>query len=309
MVGAPVDDWTTDYDIFDPGYVADPYAIWDQLRDECPIAHTDRWGGSWLPTTYADVSAIAHDIERFSSRHVGVTPPAPADEELLPAGLPPIQADPPVHTWTRRLLLPWFSHRRVEQYEVFTRELCSHLIDSFIDNGRADAAGDYAWQIPVRVIAAVLGVPAEMSDTFTGWVQDVLEFAHDTERRNRGRSALVNYFIGEIEQRRANLGDDLISELLRSEVDGQPVPDAHILGTAALTLIAGVDTTWSGIGAALWHLAGHPDDRRRLVADPGLMPIAIEELLRGTHRSRWPGSLPRTPSWPDARCTRAIECS
>jgi hypothetical protein len=280
VAGTPVDDWTTDYDIFDPGYVADPYAIWDQLRDECPIAHTDRWGGSWLPTRYADVSAIAHDIARFSSRHVGVTPPAETDEELLPAGLPPIQADPPVHTWTRRLLLPWFSHRRVDQYEAFTRELCGRLIDSFIDDGRADAAGDYARQIPVRVIAAVLGVPADMSDTFTGWVQDVLEFAHDAERRNRGRTALVTYFIGEIEQRRSNPGDDLISELLRSEVDGQPVPDAHILGTAALTLIAGVDTTWSGIGAALWHLAGHPEDRRRLVAEPGLMPIAIEELLR-----------------------------
>ena len=280
MAVTPVDDWTTDYDFFDPGYVADPYAIWDQLRDACPIAHTERWGGSWLPTRYTDVSAIAHDIEHFSSRHVGVTPPGPADEELLPAGLPPIQADPPVHTWTRRLLLPWFSHRRVEQYEVFTRDLCARLIDSFVANGRADAAGDYAQQIPVRVIAAVLGVPTDMSDTFTGWVQDVLEFAHDIERRTRGRRALVTYFNDQIEQRRSNPGDDLISELLRSEVDGEPVPDAHILGTAALTLIAGVDTTWSGIGAALWHLAGHPDDRRRLVSEPALMPIAIEELLR-----------------------------
>jgi cytochrome P450 len=79
---------------------------------------------------------------------------------------------------------------------------------------------------------------------------------------------------------RENPGDDLISELLRSEVDGGPVPDDHILGTAALTLIAGVDTTWSAIGSSLWHLATHPDDRRRLVEEPDLMPIAIEELLR-----------------------------
>jgi cytochrome P450 len=278
--GTPVYDWATDYDVFDPGYVADPFSVWDQLRDECPIAHTERWGGSWLPTRYADVTAIAHDAERFSSRHVGVTPPGDADDDLLPAGLPPIQADPPVHTWSRRLLLPWFSHRRVDQYEVFTRELCARLIDSFIADGRADAAADYAQQIPVRVIATVLGVPDDMADTFTGWVQDVLEFAHDAERRDPARNAIVTYFISEIEQRRSNPGDDLISELLRSEVDGQPVPDAHILGTAALTLIAGVDTTWSGIGAALWHLAGHPADRRRLVAEPGLLPTAIEELLR-----------------------------
>ncbi|MGI9645854.1 MAG: cytochrome P450, partial [Ilumatobacteraceae bacterium] len=59
----PVEDWATDYDIFDPQYVADPYGIWDELRQACPIAHTHRWGGSWLPTRYADVYAIAHDIE------------------------------------------------------------------------------------------------------------------------------------------------------------------------------------------------------------------------------------------------------
>ena len=173
----PVDDWTTDYDILDDDYVADPYPVWADLRDQCPIAHTDRWGGSWLPTRYADVAAIAHDVEHFTSRDVGVLtftaeerPPPPID---IP--LPPIDADPPVHTWTRRPLLPWFSHTRVDGYEQFTRDLRNQLIDDFIDHGTADAAQDYAQQIPVRVIALTLGVPTEMSDTFTGWVRDVLE--------------------------------------------------------------------------------------------------------------------------------------
>ena len=75
----PVTDWATDYDIFDSGYVTDPYGIWDALRSACPIAHSERWGGSWLPTTYADVTELARDIERFPSGNgVAVVPP-PAD--------------------------------------------------------------------------------------------------------------------------------------------------------------------------------------------------------------------------------------
>ncbi len=275
-----VGDWATDYDVFDPAYVTDPFPIWDDLRERCPVAHTDRFGGSWLPTRYADVTAIARDPGHFSSRQIGVVPPPDDGGEMLPAGLPPIQADAPLHTWTRRLLLPWFSTNRVAEYEPYTRALCRRLVDGFVENGRADAAAGYAQQIPVRVIALVLGVPESMSDTFTGWVRDVLEFAHDTERRSRARGEIVAYFMGEIEQRRSGDGLDLISTLLRTEVDGVPVGDGHILGTVALTLIAGVDTTWSAIGSALWHLATHPDDRRRLATEPELMPLAIEELLR-----------------------------
>ncbi len=270
-------DWAADYDIFDPRYVVNPYPIWDDLRQRCPIAHSDRFGGSWLPTTYADVTAIARDIEHFSSRQVAVIPVP--DDGLLPVGLPPISADPPVHTWTRRLLLPWFSPARVASYEPYTRELCRSLLDSFAD-GRADAAGGYAQQIPVRVIGRILGVPEDMSDAFTDWVRGTLEFAYDVDRRTRARNELIAYFSAEMETRRERPGDDLISVLLHTDVDGEPVPDGHILGTVALTLIAGVDTTWSAIGSALWHLAGHPEDRRRLTDEPDLLPSAVEEFLR-----------------------------
>jgi len=279
VTSTPVTNWTTDYDILDPDYVADPYPIWDDLRGECPIAHTDRWGGSWMPTRYDDVAAIAHDVEHFSSRQVGVLGVVD-DGAGIDIPLPPIDADPPVHTWARRLILPWFSHARVDSYEQTTRDLCNRLIDGFIESGRADAAQDYAQQIPVRIIALILGVPGELADTFTGWVRDVLEFAYDDNRRNAGRDGLVGFFLEQLQHRRDNPGDDLISELLQADVDGAPVPDLHILGTAALTLIAGVDTTWSGIGSALWHLATHDSDRRRLVAEPELLPTAIEELLR-----------------------------
>jgi cytochrome P450 len=278
----PVSDWTTDYDILDPDYVADPYPVWDDLREQCPIAHSDRWGGSWLPTRYADVQRFAQDHEHFSSRDVGVLSFTPEERPPRPIEIPvpPIDQDQPVHTWTRRLLLPWFSHGRVAEYEPYTRDLCNRLIDGFIESGSADAAGDYARQIPVRVIALLLGVPEEMSDTFTGWVQDVLEFAHDEKRSGAATDALTEYLVARLEERRTQPGDDLISALLQADVEGEPVDDLIILGMAALTLIAGVDTTWSSIGSAMLHLATHPTDVRRLVDEPELMPLAIEELLR-----------------------------
>jgi cytochrome P450 len=279
---APVADWATDFDVMDPAYIADPFSIWDELRQSCPVAHTERRHGAWLLTTYADVTAAAHDVARFSSLEVGVIAPENLEEAdgVLEYGLPPISSDAPLHTWTRRLLLPWFSHRRVDEYEVITRELCQRLIQGFIEQGHADAAADYAQQIPVRIIAKVLGVPDELSDTFTGWVRDVLEFADDPERVIRGRDGIVNYLIEEAMRRKQDPRDDLISQLVHAEHEGAPIDDSIVLGMAALVMIAGIDTTWSAIGSSLWHLATHPEDAARLVAEPELMDVAIEEFLR-----------------------------
>ena len=278
----PVHDWGTDFDVLSRPYVDDPFVIWDGLRNACSVAHTDRRGSTWLPTTYKDVVALAHDIEHFSSLDITVIPftGEEPDEPVLPYGVPPISVDPPLHTWTRRLLLPWFSHRKVDSYEPMTRDLCNRLIDGFLADGRADAAADYAQQIPVRVIAAILGVPESLSDTFTGWVRDVLEFADDEERRRDGTIALIEYFVAEVERRKTEPGDDLLSALLQTEMDGEPIEVAIVLGVAALTLIAGVDTTWSAIGSSLWHLATHPEDAKTLATDPEAMPLAVEELLR-----------------------------
>ncbi len=287
-ITAPVLDWATDYDIFDAGYVADPFGIWDELRAACPMAHTDRWGGSWLPTRYADVYAIAHDIETFPSGNgISVVPivdlgpgGAPGPPPVLTSGVPPISADPPLHTWTRRLILPTMSPARVAEYEVFTRELCRRLVDDLIARGEGDAAAEYAQQIPVRVIGHILGVPDDMSGTFTEWVRDVLEFAHDPERRRRGIVGIITYLQGAVAERQAEPKDDFITELLNSENDGEPITEGVVMGMCALLLIAGIDTTWSSIGSTMWHLATHPDDRRRLIAEPELMPTAIEEFLR-----------------------------
>ena len=286
---APVQDWAKDFEVLDAEYIESPFSIWADLRQSCPVARTERHGGAWLLTRYADVAAAAHDTDRFSSLDVGVVgPDAPPDESGVPAELaalgdiplPPITADPPVHTWTRRLLLPWFSPQRVAELEPVTRSLCRSLIAKFVHTGTADAAADYAQQIPVRVIAMVLGVPESMSDTFTGWVRDVLEFGDDQERSNRGAFGLLGYLLAEVEKRKAEPGDDLISYLISATHDGEPLDTGIVLGMVALILIAGIDTTWSGIGSALFHLATHSQDAARLAAEPALMPTAVEEMLR-----------------------------
>jgi cytochrome P450 len=275
-----VRDWAGDYDVYDPEYVTDPFPIWDDLRERCPVAHTERWGGSWLPTRYEDVVAIAHDVERFSSSEILV---APRVQDGTNDGIkaPPITSDPPEHHWARRLILPAFSPKSVARYEAYSRELCRRLADRIAEDGRGDAAEGYAQQIPVRVIARMLGVDEGRADEFTGWVRGVLEFgALDPERRKAARQSIIGFFTEQVEDRRRAPKDDLLTELLAAEVDGRPVPDSHVIGTCNLILVAGIDTTWSAIGSALWHLATHPEDRRRLVDEPALMPTAVEELLR-----------------------------
>jgi cytochrome P450 len=137
----PVRDWTTDYDIFDREYIKNPFPVWDELRAKCPVAHTERWGGSWMPTRYEDLFDIARDVKHFSSGNVLVAetqpPPGGARTEsegvrVYNVGAPPITSDPPEHTWARRLILPPFSANSVAKWEPEMRELFTRLVFWFI---------------------------------------------------------------------------------------------------------------------------------------------------------------------------------
>lgn len=276
-----VTDWATDFDHTDEAWAADPYPIWDELRSACPIAHTERYGGVWLPTRAEDVAEIAYDTERFTSRSVVVSKFRPP-MELAPQGIaPPISSDPPFHKGARRLLLPAFAPQAVAKYEESTRAYCHELIDEMGDAAEVDAAEGYAQYIPVRVIANMLGLPESDGDRFRGFVHHVLEGVDKSmEERAAGMMELFGYLEAQIEDHRANPREDLITYLLESELDGEPVDGFHVARTIGLLLIAGIDTTWSAIGASIWHLAGHGDDLARLVAEPELLPTAIEEFLR-----------------------------
>ncbi|MDQ3106639.1 MAG: cytochrome P450 [Actinomycetota bacterium] len=280
----PVKDWATDFDHTDEAWAADPFPIWDELRTGCPVAHSDRFGGVWLPTKHADVAAIANDTERFTSRSIIVSEHRPP-MELAPEGIaPPISSDPPFHMDARRMLLPIFAPQSSDKLEPSTRAYCQELIDSMKlaeGKGVVDAAEEYAQHIPVRVIANMLGLPEEDADQFRGFVKDILEgVALPLEERIVGFMGLFQYLQGHIEDHLANPRDDLITFLLESEMKGEKLSPFHVARTIGLLLIAGIDTTWSAIGASIWHLAKTPADRKRLVAEPELLPTAIEELLR-----------------------------
>ncbi|MEV4110739.1 cytochrome P450 [Nonomuraea sp. NPDC049695] len=281
IVTDPVSDWATDFSHVDPQWAADPYSIQDDLRQRCPIAHTERFGGVWLPTRYEDVAAIAYDTESFTSRAIVVSNFKPP-KELAPVGpVPPISSDPPFHHDARKLLLPAFTKTAVAKLEPATRAFCHQLIDAFEGRDVVDAARDYAQHIPTRVIADMLGFPQEDAPMFGEFVESSLESINrPPEERIERLTQLTDYLIAQIRDHVDNPRDDLTTYLLNAELFGQKLDPNHVIGTINLLLIAGIDTTWSAIGASLWHLAKTPADRERLVAEPGLLPTAMEEFLR-----------------------------
>jgi hypothetical protein len=274
---APVTDWLTDWDHLDPRWNQNPYPIWDELRARCAVASTQRFLGAHLPVTYEAVKAIAYDTKHFSSRRVVVRdsriePPQPA---------PPITSDPPAHKPLKQILLPPFTPEEMTKLEPKVRAICNELIDGFIADGRCDAAQQYARHIPVRAIAHMLGVPASDGDKFIHWIHEILEVGiYDDATSIRARDEMQAYIVAQFMARKAHPTDDLITRVMHSTFMGQPIPDQLAVGMILLLLIAGIDTTWSAIGASLAHLAQTSSDRDRLVADPSLMPTAIEEFLR-----------------------------
>jgi cytochrome P450 len=272
----PVRDWATDFDHRDPRWIEDPYPIWEELRRTCPIARTARFAGAYFPSRYADVKTIAYDTEHFSWRRIIVRETRPP---LIPA--PPITSDPPAHRPAKQLLLPAFTPEAIGRHELRARDICRSLIAGFAQQPGCDAAVDYAQEIPVRVIAHMLGVPEQEGDLYRKWIHEILELGiTDIQIALRASDEMGAYFAGHIAERRARPHDDLIDYLINVRIEGRPLSDEHINGTLRLLLIAGIDTTWSAIGSCLWHLAGHPEHRRRLVAEPKLMASAVEEFLR-----------------------------
>ena len=279
----PVQDFANDWDHSDPQWVADPYPIWADLRQRCPVAHTDRYGGGWFPATHGGVSAIAKDTENFTSRTVIIGNGRPTELDLpAPIGVaPPITSDPPFHAIARKLILPAFAPGPVNALEPMIRQLCSSLLDGLEGHEVVNAGTSYAQYIPPGVIQRMLGFPEQDIEKFLEMVHIIMEgIDHPQEERIEEFIPVEQYFVTQIEDHMDNPRDDLTNYLLNAELDGQSLAVEHVFGTMVLILVAGIDTTWSAIGAAIWHLAQHPKDLERLVHEPDLMPVAIEEFLR-----------------------------
>jgi hypothetical protein len=265
------------YDIFSPEFRQDPHSTWRAMREGgCPVAHSGAWGGSWMPVAYNDIRDIARDGTRFSSRAVEVAGPLESAGGLH---LPPLTSDPPQHKPHRDVLMPYFLPKRIAEFEPFIRQQAQRLIGVLAAKGGGDVVADFAQHLTIAVLTKMLGVPP--GEQFTDWMIRMIRIGpKDQSVRAQAVGEILDYLGALLDARTAEPRDDLISYLASAEIDGEPLSRKHQIGAAFLVLIAGADTTWSAIGASLWHLASHDDDRRRLVADPALVDTATEEFLR-----------------------------
>jgi len=273
----PVTDWEIDFDHLDPQWSENPHGLWRELRNKCPVATSQRFeGGAYFPMRYQDVYDIAYDPEHFSSRIIVLRA-----QKLPSLGMPPITSDPPEHSPARRLLLPPFAPKEVAKQEPRIKEIVASLLDAIEGHTEVDASAEFARDIPVLITTDMLGVDPSDAPLFRKWIQALgTDSVNDPQGALKVGLEVDAYFLHHAEKRRKSPGSDLISYLVSAEMDGQPLTQRHIIGTLLLIMVAGTETTWSAIGSALWHLATHPADRRRLVAQPDLIPTAIEEFLR-----------------------------
>lgn len=272
------DGWVGDFDLYDPAYLDEPSSVWRAMREGCPVARSSRRGGAVLPVRHADIAAVARDTATFSSRALEATGPVPRPGNEL--RMPPITSDPPRHAGERKVLLPLFNRAAVAALEPGTREAAAALVDQVAGRPTVDAADAFAQHIPIATIAAMLDLADDDVAQFSTWiVQFLKEGPRDQGARLAAIASITGYFTELVRGQRPVGGGGVVAELLRRR-DEESLTEDQIVGMCFLLLVAGIDTTWSAIGSSLWHLAAHPDDRRRLAAEPELLPTAVEELIR-----------------------------
>jgi len=275
----PVKNWVTDWDWLDDGWGENAIDIWNDVREQCPVASTERYGRAFMPVTMEAVRQIANDTDNFSSAWVAVARP---DAPRHPA--PPITSDPPDHHGHRRLILPAFNPKAVAAIEPALRSFCRKLIADIGSSPTADAAEQYSQHIPVHGICIITGLPEEDADLFRDWIYRSFQLApKDNTVRAQVATEMTQYIDVLLKDRLKNPKDDLLTVVANAEIDGQDVDWMVKIGYIRLQIVAGIDTTWSAIGSGLWHFAQHNDQVQRLIAVPNehdLWSEATEEVLR-----------------------------
>ena len=273
---------------FDPAFLEDPYPAYHRLRVEDPVHRHPL--GFYVLTRYDDVAGFLRDPRfgkggyqaLFESRF-GTGPNGP----WLPTSM--LFRDPPDHTRLRALVSKAFTPRVVETLRPHVEAIVERLLDRVADLPRVDVIEALAYPLPVTVISELMGVPPEDNETIKEWSRDVaraldaiaLPVGPDViERGTRATEAIAGYFRALAEERRQRPGPDLLSGLVEAEEAGDRLSERELLATCLLLYVAGHETTVNLIGNGLLALLRHPEERRRLQADPALLPAAVEELLR-----------------------------
>ena len=257
------------YDPLGPEFRADREGVYRRLRDEAPV-YFDADGRYAALSRFEDVRNAAMDWKRYSA----VTAEAKILRPIIN------DMDPPLHTDRRKNLSRAFTPRRVAEMEPRLRQIARSLIDAFAERGSCDLVAEFAALYPSMVMGQLIGIPDELLAECRHITDAVMRIegpegnASPVERADVVFSALV-------EERRRAPSDDLISALLAVGADGgEPLGDDEILGFCYLLLVGGNDTTTNLIGNGMDLLARHPQQRASLVADPGRIPGAVEEMLR-----------------------------
>jgi cytochrome P450 len=263
MSNAPRDDW----DPRDASVLEDQRAAYDEMRERCPVAHSEFMG--WSIFRHEDIERVLADPATYSSasRHVAV-----------PNGM-----DPPGHTSHRAALAPQFDDEQMQRLEPRCRAIAAELVTQMLETGTADVVDALAEPLTLRTLCAFLGWPEEQWDFLGGWTHGNQQAAFTRDpAAGRALAKLLNEHVrANLEAHREVTGDDLdvTHALLQTEVDGQPYDDDAIVSILR-NWIAGEGTVAGGLSLLVLHLANYPELQARLRADPSLIPAAIEEMLR-----------------------------
>jgi cholest-4-en-3-one 26-monooxygenase len=264
-----------------------PHDVFKRLRREAPVYwHRETNGpGYWALTKYDDIVTVSQDSATFSSARQGTNIEDPSPEGLAMIQTLMLNMDPPRHTVYRRLVAQGFTPSMIRKLEPHVREITAKIIDGIARRGECDFVTDVAAELPLRVITEMVGVPQEDRHKVFDWSNRLVGFDDPemTTSAEDGASAATELFLYAHQlaaQRRESPRDDLISVLLQAEVDGVLLSEAEFDAFFLILCVAGNETTRNLISGAMHAFMEHPDQRQRLIDDPSLMPVAVEEMLR-----------------------------
>ena len=257
--------------LFDDAHLEDPYPRYARWRDSEPVWF-DEENNAWVLSRFEDIRQVFKDPETFSSNA-----DAPGSTLMLPL----LMDDPPRHTKLRALVNRAFTSRALKDMEEGVAALAQAMVTGLDASRPIDIAEALTIPLPIRVIADLMGIPAERAADFKRW-SDAVTLTTDMSEEDRMKDImeLFGFFQAMIPERRAAPGEDLVSRLVTAEVDGDVLSDEDIVGFSILLLIAGNETTTNLLSNLLHYLSTHPDDWERLRADRSLIDAAIEEILR-----------------------------
>jgi len=293
MPGAPVA-IGLDEALNSDSFFADPYSVYERLRNEAPVHWCEPWG-QWVITRFADVLAVNKDPKRFSSAgwETRFLSQLPLDASSLPhmrrhySTRVLSMTDPPEHTRLRRLVVRSFTPRVLEAMRPSVEAIVEDLLERLDGARRIDAIAQFAYPLPAIVIANMLGAPTDAREQFMRWSRDVVNFVGtghpDADRARRTEQTLREFrefLMPIIRERQENPREDLISVLASADTDGERLTDDELVSTCIVLLFAGHETTANLIGNGLLALLRHPDQLALLRSQPDLTCTAVEEMLR-----------------------------